>query len=243
MLNHKHEKLFAILIFISLVCFFSLFIPQEIDSLLFDCLFLFFNILLVFIIFYLYKTISIKSMSKKINHLVYQNELEKATKYVDGLLKKQPNLLMLKIKKLELLVLIGNISDYQSVAMEIPYNETNYDFLVMIGNIVRFFRQEQIITIDFDNTKISKSTLMWKINYLLCNKDSLSHEQMISLSQEISTASVDMYRCIIFTILYLFYKKDGDEINQRMYGEKAIKTSPSLEVTQYIDLLFTNENI
>lgn len=242
MLNYKLERVLFVVVWIALICFFSAVIPPQTISLLIQYQYAASSLILAFLIFCFYRKISNHIILKKIEKLILQNEIKIAIDYVTVALKKHPRFCWLQVKKLELLILDGNICEYQTLKTVISCKKNSLIiYIKMLDNIVRFLQQSQLNLIEWVDDIDRESSLLVKTNYLLCKKDTMSENELVMLSSEIYNASLSIYRCIASIVLFFYYMKTDNKINQTLYYEKAISNSPSVEVSHLINSIFDIE--
>lgn len=177
-------------------------------------------------------------MVRKIKSFIFKNDIEAGLVYVSKAIQRQPRLCWLKVKKLELLFIKGDICGYQTFRTSFFCKEKDWmNYVEMLNNVVSFLTQGKIDpSITPCNIDIERSVL-GKTNRLLCNQDTLSHDNLIALSSGIYNSSLPIYRCIASMILSMYYEKTGDTNNKILYYEEAIRTAPSDQIKQCVKFI------
>lgn len=240
MFNYKIERVLFVILWITFIYIFSVIAPPQTISLLVQYQYALSSLIITLLIYCIYKNIINHIYSKKINDLILKNDIKLALDYVSKFIKKQPRIYWLKAKKLELLLLIGDICGYQaSRAVFSCRKKTILNYVGMLDNMIAFLRQEKIDESVLTNNINKCQSLLAKTNYLLCNKNKLPNDNLILLASETYNTCVKFYRCISSVILSVCYKKAGDVDNKMMYAEKAIANSPSSEVKHYVEFILS----
>ena len=100
MLNYKLERFILVILWVFLLCLFAILLPQEEVTTLIQYQYCCGTLTLAFIIRCIYKAICIKILENNIDKYIYNSNYEGALKYINKYLVKQPNLKILRYKKI-----------------------------------------------------------------------------------------------------------------------------------------------
>lgn len=239
MFKYKTERILFVIVWIALLCSLSIFIPQETITVLIQYQYVASSFIFALLIFNIYRKTDNYFISKKINALIFQNELDTAMDYVSKLIMKHPNLYWLKVKKLELYILSGDICEYQTFKLTISLaKKSMINYIVMMDNIVAFLNQGKIHSYNSPKNPNKSHSILENTNYLISNKDKLQNDKFIMLASEIYNCPIAMYRAISAVILSNYYLSIGNVDKMFYFKKKALSNAPSDEVRHYFNSIF-----
>lgn len=239
MLNYKTERILFVILWLALICFFSIAIPPKTISALIQYQYATSSLIMALLIFLIYRRISNKVIVNKINKFITQNDMLSALNYASKAVGCHPQFYWLKVKKLELLILNGNICEYQTYKQTFSCKKKELNrYIVMLDSILCFLQQKKISnSILLENINNEKSFLI-KTYFLLSNEENLSDASLVALSSEIYNSQIMIYRCISSAVLSKYYKRIDDKNNEMLYYKNAVSSAPSMEVEHYLKEMF-----
>ena len=114
MFHYKLERVLFVILWIALLFFFSIAIPPQSITPLVQYQYVGSSLILALLLFYIYRKVSSRIMVRKIKSFIFKNDIEAGLVYVSKAIQRQPRLCWLKVKKLELLFIKGDICGYQT---------------------------------------------------------------------------------------------------------------------------------
>lgn len=235
MLHYKLERVLLVILWIAIIAILSVAIPPQSITPLVQYQYVVTSLFLVLLLFFIYRKVSNHIMVRKIKSFIFKNDAEAGLAYVSKAIQRQPRFGWLKVKKLELLFIKGDICGYQTFRTTLFCKDHAWmNYVDILDNVMGFLTQGKIDpSVTPCNLDIERS-LLGKTNHLLCERDTLPHDTLMMLASTIYHSSIPIYRCIASLIMSMHYQKTGDTNNKTLYYEEAIRTAPSAGIAQCV---------
>lgn len=235
MLNYKLERFLFVILWIFLLCLFAMLLPQEEVTPLIQYQYCCGTLTIAFIIRYIYKAICIKILENNIDKYICNSNYSGALKYINKYIVKQPNLKILRYKKIIVCLLSGRICDYNAAKLNLKTNKKKWlNKIRMADNIICFLTKS---TVD-RSIPYKDNALLERVNYLICSNEELSNEKVIELALKLYDTPFLIYKVISAIILSRCYMKSGDILNQELFQNNALENSPSAEISVLVKNFF-----
>lgn len=183
-------------------------------------------------LFYLYIKARNSVIFKKINRFLETNEFTACFDYLEKCIRTHPKLFWLKFQKLMLLALKGEITQFKSYLNIIKrdkniYKNRNLDMIKRFETVFEFITNGKVGEIH--DVGIRNSYLE-EITYLICNQETISSSEIISIALNIYASPYHLYKSISATILANSYSRLNDLNNANLFKLKAKEFAPSNEI-------------
>lgn len=241
MIFYRFERALYIILWLGLLWLFSVAIPPHTITPLVQYQYAVSSLILTTLIFLVFSVISNKIIAKRISSYIAHNDMLSALNYVSKGIAYAPRLYWLKVRKLELLLLNGNICEYQTNRKTLSCKNKRWNrYIVMMDSIVSFLQQKEINkSISIENIDKEKSTLA-KTYYVLTNHEKLAGDTLLALLSEVYNSPIKMYRSISAVMLSAYYRGVDDKMNARLYRESALNSAPSMEIRHFLEEILDN---
>lgn len=185
----------------------------------------------------LYMFIRNRLIFRKIRRLSRHGQRQALVEYYNSCLKRHPSLFWVWLNYLMQLIIWGSFSDYCERKAAFSTNKWilkgySSDMIVACDNIVSYFYNGHIVTKPVESRKIKDETgeAFIRTSRLLMEKDIRDPKEMISETEGLLGAKVDIIRSAAALLLSEMFSKTGDIEQSRACFNKAMEFAPSDEV-------------
>ena len=197
------------------------------------------SFVIVVLLSLLYYWISRYLVSFKINRLFCRNEYEKCSEYIDKCLQTHKKAFYLKFKKITLLFLTLNYSEFENYASVLKLDKKaekkKYkDSLENFENILELFCK--------GNTKegyavFETGNMSEKLLYLVYNRNNLSPEKAELIALEIYNSPCNLFKSFSAAFLAKVYKEKNNLYISELYSNKAKEFAVTEDSLKQIEAL------